>query len=125
MAMTESEKDQFSREISGVREEMVRFSEQMMGVREDIGEMKSSLKTATDIMGQLHVSYVPRSEIEKMAVLREREKTEQDKQIRTLWKQVDKLRAWRAWLTGAYVVAGGALILLFEFGKQWLSGTAH
>lgn len=40
--------------------------------------MKNSLKTATDIMGQMHVAYVPRNEIDRMVELRDKEQAEPD-----------------------------------------------
>jgi hypothetical protein len=39
--------------------------------------------------------------------------------------RVRKLEGWRNWLTGAYVVGAGIIVVLFEYGKQWLSGGGH
>ena len=41
-------------------------------------------------------------------------------------KNIDKLTAWRNWLTGAYVVLVGVAVILFEYGRQWvIGGTIH
>lgn len=93
MPVTEQDKQRIDDQLSKMREAMAKMSEQISGAREDIGEMKTSLKTATDIMANLHRDYVPRAEIEKQIEIRERAEAEQDRQIEALWKRYEELPA--------------------------------
>jgi hypothetical protein len=95
-------------------ERLARIEEQLKGVREDIIEMKESIAVATKIMGELHISYIPRTEAEKAESI-------QNKRIERLERDVEKLKLWRSWLTGIIAVLSGAFAMFFEYGKQWFS----
>lgn len=74
--------------------------------------------TMTDEQRQRAIEYAlskagrPRAELEKAFELQTKTETEQDKQIHTLWKQVEKLKLWRAWLTGIGSAVGFGLAVL-------------
>lgn len=106
-------------------ERLARIEEQVLGVRDDIGRMENSLAAATKIMADMHTSFVPRTEINEMRSVRDKEQAEQDKQINALWKRMDAQRAdsermnrkW-SWLTG---LGAAALVALGAF-EAWLRG---
>ena len=45
-----------------------------------------------------------------------------DHRVEKIEGRVRKLENWRYWLTGAYVIIVGALVVIFEYGKQWFGG---
>lgn len=107
------------------QERLARIEERLYAMGDDITEMKTSLKEATTIMSQMHVSYVPRTEIDKMAAIRDKEKDEMDRRVNQVETRVNRLEAWRNYLAGGIAVVVTLGITLFEYGRQWIAGGVH
>lgn len=99
-------------------ERLARIEEQISGVRDDIGDIKTSMKSVSD----LHLSFLSRSESEKIEAARDRERDEVRKEVKALWRETDKLKRWRSWITGALVTAIGLVAMAFDYLHQWLPG---
>lgn len=94
-------------------EKLGRLEEKVDGIKEDVSEIKDSIKTQTDVISKLHVSFVPRIESEKV-------EGEQNRKIEQLESRVRHLEQWRNWLTGALVVLTTLSMMMFEYGRQWI-----
>lgn len=101
-------------------ERLVRIEEQVNGVRSDTKRIETSLTTLINTISTMHLSFVPRPEIEKQIALRDKEMAELITQIKSLEQRAARLEAWRNWMLGA-----GALlvflitILSHTIGKWW------
>lgn len=107
-----------------VQERLARIEVQVDGVREDTQRIE---KTIAAFLGQIadqEKKFYTREYLDEKMEQRDKWEKDQTRQMSVLRKEVDKLKLWRSWLTGAIGVIVFLFMLGFEYGRQWL-GVTH
>jgi hypothetical protein len=80
---------------------------QLTNIQDGVNDMKNTMAQFVSKMSNLHIDYVPRTEVE-------RENQRMNEEIQDLKREVKTLQMWRNYLTGAIAVLGFTLGLLVE-----------
>lgn len=70
-------------------------------IKDTLGETRDTVKDLSSYIKSQDERVARKDDLEKVEV------------------RVRKLENWRNVITGAYIIAAGAIMLIFEYGKQW------